>query len=147
MSQGSKSGRLLGVDFGTRRVGLALSDAERHIATPLAILDRKGNPFDAAYYQQLITQEEIKGIVVGLPMHMHGEEGKSAQQAREYGAWLRNLTKLPIVYWDERLTSSHADALMQEAGLNAKQRKERLDKVAAQILLQSYLDSGCPEMP
>lgn len=140
-------GRLLGVDYGARRVGLALSDADRRIAVPLAIHDRQGNPHNAGYFQQLIQKEAITGIVVGLPMHMHGEEGASAQQARQYGTWLKRLTKLPVVFWDERLTSSHAETLMVEAGLKPKQRKERLDKVAAQILLQCFLDSGCPEMP
>jgi putative Holliday junction resolvase len=140
-------GRLLGVDFGTRRVGLAVSDADRRIAVPFTVVDRSRNPFDAGYFQQLIAQEEITGIVMGLPVHMHGEEGKSAQQAREYGAWLKRVTGLPIYFSDERLTSAQAETLMQEAGLKAKQRKERLDMVAAQIMLQTFLDAGEGKKP
>jgi putative Holliday junction resolvase len=136
--------RLLGVDYGTVRVGLALSDADRRIASPFTTLTRGNATIDAAYFRTLIEQEEIGGLVVGLPFHMSGHEGAKAQEARDYGTWLSEVTQLPVMYWDERLTTVAAEEAMLEAGLTNKRRKARRDRVAAQILLQSYLDAGCP---
>lgn len=137
--------RLLGVDFGTVRVGLAVSDPDRNIASPLALLLRRDRERDAAYFRRLVETEEIGGLVVGLPIHFDGSEGTKAAEARAYGKWLHETTSLPVVWWDERCTTVAAESALWDAGLTHKQRKERRDQVAAQILLQSYLDAGCPD--
>lgn len=138
------SGRLLGVDFGTVRVGLAISDAERRIASPLATYTRQGRQQDERFFERLVAAEEVGSLVVGLPVHLDGREGQKAKEARAFGKWLAETTKLPIVFWDERFTTAEAESHLWEAGLTHKRRKERRDRVAAQILLQAYLDAGCP---
>lgn len=134
-------GRLLGVDFGTVRVGLAISTREQNIASPLEIYQRRSDTIDAKYFLELIEENRVRGLVVGLPMHVNGTEGTSATKAREYGSWLQGLTGLPVVYWDERYTSSIAEEHMIGVDMTRKQRKRRLDMVAAQIFLQSFLDT------
>ncbi|MCI0457869.1 MAG: Holliday junction resolvase RuvX [Gemmataceae bacterium] len=136
--------RLLGVDYGTVRVGLAVSDPERRLASPLATYARRGREQDAAYFRALVKEEGVGGILVGLPVHTDGREGPKAVEARQFGKWLAEATGLPVAFYDERFTTVEAEGLLWEAGLTHKQRKERRDRVAAQILLQSYLDAGCP---
>lgn len=136
--------RLLGVDFGTVRVGLAVSDADRRIASPLETYTRRNRERDAAYLRDVIAREEIGEIVVGLPVHTTGHEGTKAHEARTFGRWLAESTGLPVVFWDERFTTVEAENALWEAGLTHKNRKARRDRVAAQILLQAYLDAGCP---
>jgi putative Holliday junction resolvase len=137
--------RLLGVDYGTVRVGLAVSDAERRIASPLTTYERRGRDGDERYFRKLIEEEEIGRIVVGLPVHTDGSEGQKAAEARKYGAFLAGVTGVPVTYFDERFTTVEAEGFLLAAGLTNKRRKARRDRVAAQILLQSYLDAGCPE--
>jgi putative Holliday junction resolvase len=136
--------RLLGVDYGSVRVGLAVSDPDRKIAFPLTTYLRRGPQQDAAYFQGLVREEQIGQLVVGLPVHLSGREGEKAQEARAFGAALASWTALPVVFWDERFTTVEAEAHLWAAGLTHKRRKERRDRVAAQILLQTYLDAGCP---
>jgi putative Holliday junction resolvase len=136
--------RLLGVDYGQVRVGLAVSDPDRKFAFPLATYERQGPGRDAACFRTLVEQECIGGLVVGLPVHLSGREGQKATEARTFGAWLARTTGLPVVFFDERFTTVLAEAALWEAGLTHKKRKARRDKVAAQMLLQAYLDAGCP---
>jgi putative Holliday junction resolvase len=135
------------VDYGTVRIGLAVSEPERKIAFPLATYERRDEEKDAAFFRQLIEEEEIGRLVVGLPLHLDGREGQKAVEARAFGTWLAAVTSLPLVYWDERFTTVEAESALWNAGLTHRKRKERRDRVAAQILLQSYLDAGCPEIP
>lgn len=135
------NGPLLGVDFGTVRVGLSLCDRDQKMAFPLEIYERKNQAKDMAYYQALAQSERITGIVVGLPMHASGDEGAKAKQARDYGKWLADVTGLPVVYFDERYSSVEAWNTLKEGGLKASQRKKQLDKVAAQVILQGYLET------
>lgn len=137
-------GRLLGVDYGTVRVGLAVSDADRIIASPLETYPRRDAKADAAYFAKLVKAERIVGLVVGLPLHTGGEEGVKAKEARDYVRWLGDATGLPVVMWDERCTTAAAEDALWDAGLSHKKRKDRRDRVAAQIILQGYLDAGCP---
>jgi putative Holliday junction resolvase len=132
------------VDYGTVRVGLAVSDPDRIVATPLATYVRQNAEKDAAYYRRLVEEEEVGGLVVGLPVHTDGREGQKAAEARAFGARLAAATGLPVVYWDERFTTAEAEGHLWAAGLTHKRRKERRDRVAAQLLLQAYLDAGCP---
>jgi putative Holliday junction resolvase len=136
---------LLGVDFGTVRVGLAVTDSERIISSPLATYERRDAESDAAFFRTLVEREEVGRLVVGLPMHTSGREGISAAAARAFGDRIAAATGLPVVYWDERFTTLEAERLLQGAGLSHQRRRERRDRVAAQILLQSYLDAGCPD--
>ena len=136
--------RLLGVDFGTVRVGLAVSDPDRKLAFPLEVYERRTRQVDGAYFRGLIQREEIAGLLVGLPIHLDGREGDKAVQARAYGAWLAETTGLPVTFYDERFTTVQAESALWEAGLSHKRRRQRRDKVAAQMLLQAYLDAGCP---
>jgi putative Holliday junction resolvase len=135
-------GRLLGLDFGTKRVGLALSNAEQTIATPVETYQRRDEPQDARYLRQKVEEFTIVGLVVGLPVHMSGDEGEKAREARAYGAWAANVTKLPVAFCDERYTTAQAEELLRGASLSPKQRKARRDMLAAQILLQTFLEKG-----
>jgi putative Holliday junction resolvase len=145
----SAATRVLGVDFGSVRIGLAVTDPDRKIAFPLATHARQGPEKDADYFRHLATEEEIGLVVVGLPVHLSSREGAKAAEARAFGQWLGETTGLPVVFWDERFTTVEAEGYLLSAGLTNKRRKARRDRVAAQILLQSYLDAGCPpeELP
>jgi putative Holliday junction resolvase len=140
----SQATRLLGVDFGSVRVGLAVSDPGRKLAFPLEVRERRGGAADADYFRAVARREEIAGLVVGLPVHLSGQEGAKAAEARAFGGWLAQQTGLPVVFYDERFTTVQAESALWEAGLTHKRRKQRRDKVAAQMLLQAYLDAGCP---
>jgi putative Holliday junction resolvase len=138
----SAAGRLLGVDYGKVRVGLAVTDAERRLASPLDTYTRRNAELDARFFRELVAAEEIAGVVVGLPLHNDGREGEQALAARAFGHWLAAATGLPVSYWDERFTTVEAEGLLLSAGLTNKGRKARRDRVAAQIMLQSYLEQG-----
>ncbi|MBT6154131.1 MAG: Holliday junction resolvase RuvX [Planctomycetaceae bacterium] len=139
-------GRLLGLDFGTRRVGLAVSNDEQTISSPLDNYSRRGEQKDSRYLIKIVSEYGIDGIVVGLPVHMSGDEGGKAQEARQFGDWVAGVTGCPVGYWDERFTSQLADDHLFAASMTKKQRKARRDKLAAQILLQSYLDATDREL-
>jgi putative holliday junction resolvase len=136
--------RLLGVDYGSVRIGLAVSDPDRKIAFPFSTYSRRKREQDAHYFRELVDEEAISQIVVGLPVHLNGREGPKAVEARAFGQWLAEVTGRPVVFWDERFTTVEAEEHLWSAGLTNKRRKARRDRVAAQILLQSYLDAGCP---
>lgn len=135
-------GRLLGIDYGQKRVGLALSNLDQTLATPHETIVRRDDQQDARRLQQIAREYAVAGLVVGLPVHMSGDEGEKAREARAYGAWVASVTKLPVRFHDERYTTALADELLREFDLGPKQRKARRDQLAAQILLQSYLDGG-----
>ena len=136
--------RILAIDPGKVRLGLAVCDAERRLASPLTTYTRRDPKQDAAFFKKIIEDEEIGAIVIGLPMHLDGREGEQAKAAREFGAWLHKATGVSCAFYDERFTTSEAESALWSAGLTHKQRKARRDRVAAQILLQTYLDAGCP---
>jgi putative Holliday junction resolvase len=138
-------GRTLGLDFGTRRVGAAVSDPRRQIATPLEVYERGDPARDARHYQSLVREHEVDRIVIGLPLHTSGRAGTSAALARGFGQWLAAATGLAVVYCDERYTTVEADDSLLAAGLKRRRRKGLRDMVAAQIMLQAYLDAGSPE--
>jgi putative Holliday junction resolvase len=139
------TGRLLGIDYGTVRVGLAVCDPDRIIASPIATRERRGAEADATFFRDVIEKEQIAGLVVGLPVHLNGREGTKAAEARQFGAWLEQISGLPVVFADERFTTVEAESALWNAGLTHRKRKDRRDRVAAQIMLQAYLDAKCPE--
>jgi putative Holliday junction resolvase len=138
-------GRVLGLDFGTRRVGAALSDPRRMIATPLEVHHRRDLAGDARHYQELVRAHDVDRIVIGLPLHTSGEVGTAAALARRFGARLAEATGVAVVFQDERYTTAEAEDTLIAAGLKRHRRKGLRDMIAAQILLQNYLDAGCPE--
>jgi putative Holliday junction resolvase len=135
---------ILGLDFGTRRIGAAVSDPGRTIAFPLEQYERCGPDADARHYRALVKDNDVDRIVVGLPLHTSGREGQLASQARMFGDWLARLSERPVYYFDERYTSVEAEHRLIDAGLTRQKRKALRDKLAAQIMLQSYLDAGSP---
>lgn len=134
-------GTLLGLDYGTKRVGVAVSTPEQSIASPLENYTRRNEAEDAAFLQRLAAEYQAVGLVVGLPVHMSGDEGGKAREARAFGEWAAQVCGLPVVFWDERYSSATAELYLQQAEFSRKKQKQRLDKVAAQVMLQAFLDS------
>ena len=142
-----QQGRIAGIDFGTVRIGVAITDPAQQLASPLDNYTRRSLEGDAAYFRKLAAEERLAGFVVGLPVHTSGNESEKSHQARQFAQWLGETTSLPVRLFDERYTSAHAEEALQAAGLTKKRRKERLDKLAAQIMLVSYLESTRKEEP
>ncbi|MBM3971316.1 MAG: Holliday junction resolvase RuvX [Planctomycetes bacterium] len=134
-------GTLLGLDYGTKRIGVAVSTPDQSIASPLENYTRRNATLDAAYLKKITTEYQAVGLVVGLPVHMSGDEGTKAREARTFGEWAGNACGLPVVFWDERYSSAMAGLYLQQAEVSRKKQKSRLDKVAAQLVLQAFLDS------
>lgn len=134
--------RIAGIDYGTVRIGIATANTAVGIAGPYGTYTRKGEAADAKYFKRLATDEGIERFVVGLPVHLSGGESGKSVEARAFGAWLAELTGVPVDYFDERFTSVDADELLEAANLTKKQRTARRDQLAAQIMLTAYLESG-----
>jgi putative Holliday junction resolvase len=134
--------RIAGIDYGTVRIGIALADREVGIATPFDTLTRQTPALDAKYFQWLVSDGGIDRFVVGLPVHLDGTEGEKAREARMFGAWLGQVTGVPVEYFDERFTTVEAAETLGPTHLTKKQRQARCDQIAAQIMLTAYLESG-----
>lgn len=134
-------GRIAGIDYGTVRVGVAITDTMQTIASPFENYTRRGESGDATFFRRLAADEQIVQFVVGLPVHLSGDESAKSLEARQFGTWLADTTGVPVVFFDERFTSSEAEQFLNAAKLTKKQRKARLDKLAAQIMLTAYLES------
>lgn len=132
--------RYLAIDLGTKRIGLALSDPDGVIALPLRVLERKGGAADLKEIAGIACDYEVGEIVVGLPINLRGEHGPAAQAALAQVEALRGLVEVPVSVYDERMTTAVADRGMRASGLDGRQRRAVVDKVAATVLLQSYLD-------
>ncbi|MSR32232.1 MAG: Holliday junction resolvase RuvX [Gemmataceae bacterium] len=135
-------GRWIGVDFGTVRVGLASEDPGTGIAFPLQTYTRAAPAKDAGFFQELAKREQVAGWVVGLPVRGDGSEGEKAKEAREFGQWLGKTTGVEVRFFDERYTTVEAEETLKAVGMSPKKRKEKRDQIAAQIILQSFLESG-----
>ena len=132
--------RLIGVDLGEKTIGLALSDVNRTIASPLETLPRGKFKADAEKLLSIVAKFGVGGLVIGLPKNMDGSEGPSAQSARAFVRNLGPLTDLAIVFWDERLSTAAVERTLIEADTSRKRRDEVVDKVAAAYILQGALD-------
>ena len=134
--------RILALDHGTKRIGVAVSDELKMIATPLEFISAE--PFASVLdrLKQLIVEKEIDLILIGMPRNMDGSYGPAALQVQEFIAVLKDAITVPIRAWDERLTSAQANRFLIAANVRRDKRKEKVDKTAAAILLQSYLDSS-----
>jgi putative Holliday junction resolvase len=135
------AGRVVGIDYGTVRIGLAVSDPERRWSSPLTVYARQSNSKMSIYFRELFSQERAVGAVVGLPLHTSGAISEKAHEAIEFARWLEQTLQLPVLLYDERFTTALARELLQSSGLSGKKRKERLDKIAAHVLLTAYLES------
>ncbi len=132
--------RLAGLDLGTKTIGVALSDPGLRIATPLRTIKRTKFGKDAEALLALCADEKVGGLVLGLPVNMNGTEGPRAQATRAFVRNLAPLTDLPVVLWDERLSTAAAERAMLEADMSRKKRAERIDAAAAAFILQGALD-------
>lgn len=137
----TSAGRIAAIDYGTVRIGVALSNASRTIASPYEIYTRRTPEKDDEYFRKLVRDERVAQFVVGLPVHTSGRESQKSIEAQAFGRRLTETTGVPVDYFDERFTSAFAEQMLEEAGFTKKGRKERLDKLAAQILLTAYLES------
>jgi putative Holliday junction resolvase len=134
--------RIAGIDPGQARIGLAISDETQSIAFPRQTLSARGG-FEkaAAEVRRALVDEDVRTVVVGLPLRLDGSEGEAARRARAFGEALRSVLDAEVVYWDERMTTVAAERSLREMGKRGPQRREVVDQSAATILLQGYLDA------
>ena len=135
--------RALGIDLGSRRIGVAVSDSGGTLASPLTVLQRSGDSgADRRAIARLVAEEEAERVVVGLPLSLSGASGPAAEAARVEAAALAAELPVPVETWDERLTTVEAHRSLAAGGKRSRQRRDVVDKVAAAVMLQSWLDSG-----
>ena len=135
------SGRVLGLDVGARRIGIAVSDPLGITAQGLDTLHRRNKKHDLAYLDRVIREFEIREIVVGLPLRMSGAEGTQAEKIRAFAEDLSKHFRLPVHLWDERLTSAEANRLLRETELSIEKRGKAVDRMAAILILQGWMES------
>jgi putative pre-16S rRNA nuclease len=133
--------RTLGVDLGERRIGLALSDEDGIVASPLATVERTGDRAAVREIARVVREREVDEVVLGLPLRLDGTEGPAAAAAQAFAERLRAEIDRPVHLWDERMTTVLAERAMIEGGARRGERKEKIDRVAAALLLQSFLDA------
>ena len=136
----SRNKRLMGLDLGTKTIGIAISDVRLKIATARETLQRKKFTLDAQYLIEMAGKEDIFAFVLGLPLNMDGSEGPRVQATRAFVRSMADKTDMPFLLWDERLSTVAAEEAMLEADVSRKKRAERIDAVAAAIILQGALD-------
>ena len=145
LTQGiAPSARVLGLDLGTRTIGLALSDVGRTIATPFDTIRRTKLKPDIAHLTRIISEQGVGALVLGLPINMNDSEGPRCQATRQFAADLLKAIDIPLAFWDERLSSHAAEEALLEADVSHKRRAELIDKVAAAVILQGCLDFLSP---
>jgi putative Holliday junction resolvase len=141
LAQRLKSGeRLMGLDLGAKTIGVALSDITRQIATPVETITRSKFAADAARLLAFAAHENVTAIILGLPVNMDGSEGRRAQSTRAFARNLARLSPLPVVFWDERLSTAAVERMLIESDRSRARRGEIVDKLAAAYILQGALD-------
>ena len=135
------SGRLAAVDFGSVRIGIAVCDADRILASPLEVHPAADWQSDGEYFRSFAATERIGGFVVGLPIHCDGGESQKSLECRKFARWLAEETGLPVRLFDERFTTSDAMSRMAGAGFTKKKQTKRVDAIAAQVILESFLEA------
>jgi putative Holliday junction resolvase len=138
--------RVLAIDYGSQRIGLALSDPTGTLARPLPFLPAKADAKLAREIAALAAKEQVARILLGLPRHMSGELGEAAAKVQAFAAVLKQATPIPLQLVDERLTTVQASRQLHEAGRDARAQKGRIDSEAAAVLLQGYLDLQSPDL-
>jgi putative holliday junction resolvase len=136
-----ESGRILALDLGKRRIGLAISDALGITAQGLETLQRTNVREDLARLKKLTSERNVTLVVIGNPLHMSGNEGRGTENARDFAARLETTTGIPVQLWDERLTTVEAQRVLRESGASIEKRAKAVDRLAAVILLESFLES------
>jgi putative holliday junction resolvase len=136
-----QSSRILAIDYGSRRMGLAVSDPLGITAQGLETLQRRNKRSDFARLEKLIREYQVREIVLGNPLRMSGEEGAQSQKVAEFAEELRRRFELPVHLWDERLTSAEANRILREADLSIQKRAAAVDRMAATLILQSFLQA------
>jgi len=134
------AGRVAAIDYGRRRIGVAICDAERILASPHAVrIDSGDRDREADYFRRLAADEQIVGFIVGLPLHTDGRPSPMSAEAEAFGGWLNRETGLPVVFHDERYTSAEAAGRLGGHGLTRAKKKARSDAIAAQVVLENWL--------
>jgi putative holliday junction resolvase len=133
--------RVMALDVGDKTIGVAVSDALLLTAQSRPTIRRKDLTSDLETLRRLAMENEVHEIVVGQPFHMNGKESPQSQKVARFVDELHKVLDLPVIFWDERLTSFEAEQHLEQMGLNWRQRREQVDKIAAMIILQNYLDS------
>ncbi|WP_182865647.1 Holliday junction resolvase RuvX [Stieleria mannarensis] len=136
-----ESGRLAGVDYGTVRIGIAVCDPDRILASPVEVYQVRGEAKDADYFRDLARQERLAGFVVGLPIHCDGGESQKSKECREFARWLNDQTGLPVRLFDERFSTAAAKERLSGGRMSRQKKKKQLDAVAALVLLESFLEA------
>jgi putative Holliday junction resolvase len=133
--------RILGIDFGDVHVGLAVSDLLHITAQPLGQYQLKTKPEDKEYFKNLIAQYEIGKIVIGLPLRMDGTPGTRVTKTKKFADWLNGFLDIPVVFWDERLTTQQAFHILRDQNARPSKKKKLKDQISAMLILSSYLES------
>jgi putative Holliday junction resolvase len=133
--------RILGIDYGDVHVGLALSDPLKLTAQPIGQYRLRGEAQDEAYFCDLVRRQDVGEIVIGFPLRMNGSAGARAEKTRAFAAWLEKACGLPVVLWDERLTTQQAIGIMQEQKIRTRVKRTLEHQISAALILQAYLDS------
>lgn len=144
MTTFQEEGRVMALDLGEKRIGVALSDPMRMIATPLEVVNRSSRKADYASYIKLIAEHDVKAVVVGLPTYLNGDESEMTTWVRHYSAEFSQMIEIPLHLHDENLSSERARTRMIELGYNRRKREQLRDAVAAAIFLQDFLDLHAP---
>lgn len=134
-------GALLGLDYGTKRLGVAVCNSDQTVAVPVETWNISTTEKNLKHLRELIEDYRAVGFVIGLPVRLSGVEGDQALVVKRFGKWLAEQTKRPVAYWDERHSSNEAELLLWAQGISPAQGKDKLDRLAAQIILQSFLDA------
>ena len=135
-----KKSRLLGIDPGKNRLGLAISDEDKLVSTPIKTINKKNNSNFIDEIKEIIIDRNIKGVVIGNPLNMDGSSGTSAQSAKDFAKFISNNVSVPVTMWDERLSSSGAFNLSSNLDVNVSKKVEKLDENAASFILQGAID-------
>ena len=133
--------RVMALDVGDKTIGIAISDALLLTAQPRPTIRRKDVKTDLEALRRLTEENEVHEIVVGQPLHMSGHQRPQSEKVARFAEQIHKVLDIPVVFWDERLTSFAAEQHLEEMGLNWRKRREQVDKIAAMIILQNYLDS------
>ncbi len=137
----AEGGRVLGLDLGDVRIGVAISDADRRLAVPLGTI-RTGAPSDLRAIAEIVREHGVTLVVVGHPLSLSGEVGPAARKAETFAEALRAILSVPVVLQDERLSTVEADRALREAGAGGRERRAAVDRAAATVILQAYLDAA-----
>jgi putative Holliday junction resolvase len=138
---GAETGRVLGLDLGDARIGVAVSDPDRRLAVPMGTIHVGQPPGELKAVAALVAEQEAAAVVIGLPRSMSGEEGSRAVLARQFGAALAAIVHVPIEFQDERLSTVEAERTLREAGVGGRKQRRVVDRTAAAVILQSWLDA------